>query len=76
MSKIGSWVNNMTTWFQIKRDQDRAATKDHQNQHQQVDTPNADRLAKSILEIMHKPKGFTTDDEFGPKPPSKPGHKP
>ena len=73
MSKIGSWVNNMTTWFQIKRNQDRAATKNSFNENEQSTLdPNADRLSRSILEIMHKPKGFMTDDEFGPKPPTKP----
>ena len=73
MSKIGSWVNSMTTWFQIKRNQDRATTINYLNENEQpgVD-PKTDGLSRSILEIMHKPKGFMTDDEFGPKPPAKP----
>lgn len=76
MSKIGSWVNSITTRFQIKRDQDRAATKNELNLNGQTEI-KADRLSKSILEIMqNKPKGYIVDDEFGPKPSTKPINKP
>ncbi len=76
MSKIGSWVNSITTRFQIKRDQDRAAAKNELNPNEQPDV-KADRLTKSILDIMqNKPRGSVVDDELGSKPPTKTNNKP
>lgn len=60
MSRIRSWLGNMTFRFQMKRDESRA-TKNPLPQDSPQNTP--DPLSRSILDIMNK----RTDE-----PPSKP----
>ncbi|MCS5710793.1 hypothetical protein [Candidatus Berkiella aquae] len=64
MSRISSWVGNVTFWFQTKRNQQ----KDMSKQNNSDDQPTTDPLTRSILEIMNKPK----DPQPKAPPPSKP----
>ncbi len=68
MSKIGSWVNNMTTWFQFKRDQSRLPTSEKTNQNIATPAKPQDVLSQRVLDIMHKPD----PKDYGPKRPNKP----
>jgi len=68
MKKIGSWVNNMTTWFQTKRNQERTAQ--NHNVNEQANQAEVDPLSRRILEIMHR---TNANNNYGPtKPPTKP----
>lgn len=66
-----SWLKNMTTWFQTKRDQNRTSSSMNVNHNENAQnlSPKADNpLAKSVLDIMNKPD----PKDYGPKRPNKP----
>lgn len=60
-----SWIKNMTSWFQLKKDQSRLATPEKQND---LSAKPTSALSERVLEIMHKPD----PNEVGPKRPYKP----
>lgn len=64
-NKIGSWVNNITTWFQTKRNQDRDATT---NQTHSIEKPSfkTEHLSRRVLDIMNKPKGLEEEPVANP----------